>query len=338
MRMKKIIFALFAFLMVGQFVFAQNSSQNNTGSGDGFEIHASVLNGPTAIPSAWIMKQFENGKTVRIEGDNPVDVSMTFEKFASPQEFLPKLIKKEIDVGFLPVNVAAKAFSSGNKAIVCCAITGNTNLALITKDKSIKKIDDLSGKTVYVAGQGATPEYMFRWLLSQANMQDVTLDYSIPPAMLPAQLIAGKIDYAVVPEPFATIGVLKSRDVFYAIDLQASYARYSESDRMLPFTVVVARRDFAVQHKELLNLYLDYLRQAVEWTCKNPAKAGEYCAGFELGLAANVVEKAIPKSNYVYIDAQKGKDDMENLLKMFMSFDKSSVGSDLPSADFYYKK
>ena len=179
--MKKIIFSLLA----GLILCAGVSSQ---------EIRLGVLNGPSCIPAGYLLDE-----KAPVKG-----ASLTWEKFADPQGLLPKMLKGEIDIGFLPANVAAKVYNSSNGAILCCAITGNGNLSLITTDASIKQISDLKGKTVAVAGQGATPEYMFRYLLEKngvaADTADgVTLDFSIPTAQIAAQLISGKIQYAVVP-------------------------------------------------------------------------------------------------------------------------------------------
>ena len=52
----------------------------------------------------------------------------------------------------------------------------------------------------------------------------VNFDFSVPPAQLPAMLISGKIDYAVLPEPFVTIALMKSKDVYEAVDFQKDMA------------------------------------------------------------------------------------------------------------------
>lgn len=295
-------------------------------------VRASVLNGPTAIPSVYMMEKSAGGK--KIYGDQNVD--FTFEKFADPQALLPKLIKGEIDVGFLPVNVAAKFYGASKKSIVCAAITGNTNLVVITKNKNITSLDDLSDKTVYVAGQGATPEYLFRWLLIQNNVSNVTLDYSIPTANLAGQIISGKIDYAVVPEPFASVAVSKSKDVIYAIDLQQEYERIAGKGKSVPFTVVVARREFAETHPEALNEYLKIFERSMKWVLKNPLQAGEYCKKQDIGLAPSVAAAAIPKSNYVFVTGEDAHEKIEELLTIFISLDKKAVGESLPGSDFYF--
>ena len=61
-----------------------------------------------------------------------------------------------------------------------------------------------------------------RYLLKENGLSwtgdkpDVNMDFTIPTAQLAAQLISGKIQYAVVPEPFATIASVKSSKVIAA--------------------------------------------------------------------------------------------------------------------------
>ena len=295
------------------------------------EVRIGVLNGPSCVPAAYMLQN-----TKKVKNSN-----LKFEKFADAQALFPKLIKKEIDVGFLPVNVAAKVYNSSNGSLVCCAITGNGNISLITKDKKIKALSDLKGKKVYVAGQGATPEYMFKYLLSQMNIDvntkdGVTLDFSIPTAQLVANLLAGKIEYAVVPEPFSTIAGIKSEDVFNAIDFQDLYAKINGENAVYPLTVMVCTKQFALEHADLMNAVLKQYEKSLKWTLKNPELAGIVCEKLELGLAANVVKAAIPKSNYVFIKSINAKPKVDELLNLFMQNNPESIGGKLPDEGFYF--
>lgn len=320
--MKKTVFFLAA-LMCCFGLFAQEIDAENIN--DRIPVRVGVLNGPSCIPAAYLMENPEER-----EG-----ISLSFDVYANPQALLPKLLKNEVDVGFLPLNVAAKVYNSANKAILCAAISGNGNLSLITKDKDIKKITDLAGKTVYVAGQGATPEYIFRYVLSQYDLDlPVTLDYSIPTANLPAALISNQIEYAVVPEPFATIASMKDKSIKSAIDLQKEY-RVLSSTKTYPLTCIVVTSKFYKQNPDAVRMFMDAYEFSLMWTIDNPGTAGKYCEENGLGLSAAVVKKAIGKSNYVYIPAAQEIKPIEEMLKIFMQNDESSVGGKLPEHDFY---
>jgi NitT/TauT family transport system substrate-binding protein len=323
--MKK-IFVFLAISLISLKLFAQVS-----------QVRVGLLNGPTCVPAAYLM---ENKKSISADG---TDAELTYEKFADPQALLPKMIKKEIDIGFMPANVAAKVYNAGNKSIICCAVVGLGNLSLITTDENIRRFTDLKGKTVYVAGQGATPEYMFRYLLKENKMtwegdkSDVTMDFSIPTAQIAAQLISGKIQYAVVPEPFATIAKTKSDKVIAALDFQKEYLELTGEKEIYPLSVMVVRADFAKDNPKFMATLLAEYDAAVNWTIKNPAEAGALCEKHNLGLAAGIVTKAIPLSNYTFVPASSAKKSIEKLLKLFLENDKASIGGKLPDKGFYYK-
>ncbi len=298
-------------------------------------VRVGLLNGPTCIPAAYII---ENTQTLSTE-KGPAKI--TFEKFADPQALLPKLIKKEIDIGFMPVNVAAKVYNSGNKALVCAAVTGLGNLSLITTDANIKRFSDLKGKRIYMAGQGATPEYMMRYLLEENKIPyskegQLILDYSIPTAQLAAQLISGKIDYALLPEPFTTIAKMKADKEIYTLDIQKEYIELSGSKELYPLSVMVVRSEYAKENPELLQAFLSEYEKSLYWTISNPEQAGKLSEKAGLGLAATLVSKAIPVSNYTFIPAENARSQIEALLKIFIACEKKSIGGKLPDKNFYY--
>ena len=323
--MKRTIFVFLAISLISLNLFAEAK-----------QIRVGLLNGPTCVPAAYFM---ENDSSVS-------DAELTYEKFADPQALLPKMVKNEIDIGFMPANVAAKVYNAGNKSIICCAVVGLGNLSLITTDENIRRFTDLKGKTVYVAGQGATPEYMFRYLLKENGLTwngekpDVKMDFSIPTAQLAAQLISGKIKYAVVPEPFTTIARTKSDKVQAALDFQKEYLELTgkKQNELYPLSVMVVRASFAKENPELLKTFLEEYDKAVNWTIKNPAASGKLSEKHSLGLAAAVVENAIPVSNYTYVPAVSAKKTLEDLLNLFLEGDKTSIGGKLPDEGFYYSK
>jgi len=294
--------------------------------GETEKLRLGVLNGPSAVPAAWIM-------------ENSTDVEVT--KYADPQALLPKLIKKEIDAGFLPANVAAKVYNSTNGEIICAAVTCNGNLSVISSE-NIKRFSDLKNQTVYIAGQGATPEFMFRYLLEQNGIstenKQIILDFSIPTSQLAANIIAGKIKYAVVPEPFATIATSKSNNVKVVLDLQDEYEATGETTENYPMTVMVVRKNYIIENANLFNSFLEIYEKSTEWTIKNPKTCGKLVEKHDLGLNEAVVTRSIPKSNYVYIPAVKAQKNLNALFEIFLKYDSKAIGSNVPDSKFYYDK
>lgn len=314
---------IFLFLLIAIFagkVFSEN-------------IRTGVLNGPSGIPMAYVMENIPelNGKKV------------TYETYAAANQLLPKLIKGELDIGFLPPNVAAKVYNANNGCVVMAAVSGNGMLSLITKDKKIKTLKDLKGKTVTVAGQGATPDYIFRYLLEKNKIstgendkKKVELNFSIPPQEIAAALIAGKIDYAVVPESFATIAVEKDKSVFKAISLQEEFKRIQGSAEY-PMTVIAVNARFAKENPEVVKDFLSSYKEASEWTVMNPEAAGKLVEKYNIGLTKEIASKAIPECAFTYKDALQSRNSVESFLRIFLSFEPASTGGKLPDDGFYFQ-
>ncbi len=296
------------------------------------EVRIGVLTGPSGIPMA---KQMEKASVGTAEA--------SYEVFAGAALLVPKLIKGEIDIGFLPPNMAAKLYNTNNKAVVMAGIAGNGMLYLITKDSSIKTLSDLRGKTVSVAGQGATPDYMLRYLLdaqgigTDGNADGVALDFSIPNAEIAPALISGKIDYALVPEPFATVAQAKNADVKRALDIQEMYNKKQNATDSYPMTLIVVNGQFAQEHSDIVKAFLKSYKESAEWTKAHPEEAGQLVEKHSIGLAGSIAAKAIPNCAYTFATVTKGRTPVESLLSVFLHFNESSIGGTLPDDDFYFK-
>lgn len=297
------------------------------------QVRVGVLNGPSSVPCAYLMEN----------KDNSGIKNLSFENFTSAQTELPKLLKNEIDIGFLPPNVAAKVFNSANGAVVCLGITGNGNLFLISKKQGNVTLESLRGKTIQCAGQGATPEYMIKYLLSKQNIpvnpenkeEGITLDFSVPNANIAAALISDKCEFALLPEPFATVAEVKSHDVKRSIDIQKLFAR--QNGGTYPMTLLVANAGFAKSNKALTAKFIEAYKEAYEWTVKNPAHAGVLSEKHNLGLASKIVEKAVPNIDFTWKTAEEGKSEIEQLLSIFLENAGESIGGKLPSDGFYFE-
>lgn len=269
-----------------------------------------VLNGPSSIPCAFLME--ENSE-------------FDYEICASAQIALPKLIKGEAEIGFLPPNIAAKVYTENNQAIICLGVCGNGNIFLITK-KDFSDLSELSGKTVVCAGQGATPEYVTEYILSKKKIENVTLDFSTPNAQIAPMLLSGKFDYAIVPEPFVSVAMNSDSEV-KSFSLSKEFSEVS-GGKDFPMTLLVVNKKYAEKHKKEISDFIKKYEKAVKRTLENPAEAAALVEKHELGLKAVVAQKAIPNCAFIWKPSKKAKSEIEMLLGIF--------NQTLPDSGFYY--
>ncbi|MBO4440040.1 MAG: ABC transporter substrate-binding protein [Spirochaetaceae bacterium] len=326
---KKIVCVLCALIVSGGLFVSAFAAKEKTAAPE--SINMAVLNGPSGMCFAWL---FENVPQVN-------NTAVSYEVCASPDVLIPKMLKGEIDIGILPPNAAAKIYAKQPDSIVLVAVSGLGMLNLVSTDKSVNSLEDLKGKTVFVAGQGSTPEYVFRAILEKNGFNTgdgkdaIKLDFSIPASEMAAAIASGKIEYAVMPEPFATVAVSKG-SCWRALDLQTLWKSSFDKDTF-PMTAVVVRKEFAAKYPKTVRAFLKEAEKAVLWTEQNPKDAAALVEKHTLGLKAAIAEKAIPNCAFSYVPSKEARPLIEELLKVFLNYAPESVGGRLPDNPFYFE-
>ncbi|MDR1277233.1 MAG: ABC transporter substrate-binding protein [Treponema sp.] len=311
--------ALFSF-----FALAVTASLAAKGSAEDLTIYA--IKGPSGVSMIRLFEQPPRAEGFRIR----------VEALAQADLIAAKFIAGEAKAGILPANVAAKIASAG-KGIQIAAVTGTGMLSLLSADPAVKSIDDLRGKTVEVAGQGATPDYVFRKILLGRGItpgEDITLSYSLAYPEIAQSLIAGRISLALLPEPFATMARVGKPELALVGNIQDEWVR-AGGEGNYPMTVLAVDAALAAARPGLVTAILDALRESTEWVIHNPAEAGTLVEKHELGLKAQVAAAAIPRSSYVFIPAAEARPSLEALYRAFLEFAPASIGGALPPDSFY---
>ncbi|HET7839632.1 MAG TPA: MqnA/MqnD/SBP family protein [Rectinemataceae bacterium] len=286
-----------------------------------------ALKGPSGIG---LVKLFEKPPVLPDAGTvSPIAVG-------SADLMAAKVISGEYDMAVLPVNMAAKLYSSGI-GIRLVAVIGNGMVSFLTSDPSINSLADLRGKEIAVAGQGATPDYLFRRLLKGAGLdpdRDLRLSYALPYPEAAMALAAGKISCAVLPEPFASLALASKPDLRPALDLGRLWTQ-ATGEASYPMTALVASSTLAAQRPDAVGALLAACSSSIDWVKANPKDAGALVEKLDLGLKAGIAEKAIPRSNYTYLSALQARAGIEALLATFLEMAPASIGGKLPDAAFY---
>jgi len=323
LRNKKTTVLCLSLVFLSAFIYARGASESG--------VKPLTIYGIKGSSGVGIISLFE--QPPQIPGFN-----VKVEALAQQDLMAARFISGEAKVGILPPNMAAKIASSG-KDLRAAAIIGAGMLSLLSSDVSVRSLADLRGKTVEVAGQGATPDFVFRKLLEFSGLmpeRDVILGYSMAPPEIAQSLIAGKVSVALLPEPFATMALAGKPDLVSVTDIQREWSRAGGRENF-PMTLLVVDGAFADENPEAVKEILNAVKVSIEWVTAHPAEAGSLVEKHELGIRAPVVAAAVPKSNYVFIPAAEGRASIEALLSLFLSYAPASIGGLLPGDGFYLK-
>jgi len=305
------------FLLAGILAFSQAAESH---------IIISVIKGPSGIGGAWMMNTPPKMPGIHVE----------FMLSGSADLVTAKLISGEIDAGVLPINVAAKLYNAGI-TLQIAAVVGNGMVKFLTNDPSIHSFADLADKEVHIAGQKATPDYLFRYLASRAGLvagKDFKSTYNLAYPEMAAQLASMRISSAVIPEPFATQARLFNPNLLEPIDLSGAWKKTTGLDSY-PMSVFVISDRLSRLHPDFLLLLKEAYKNSLEKTNLYPAETGILAEKLDLGMKASVAQASIPLSAYVYIPAEQSVPSVMSILEIFLAFDSASIGGRLPDKGFF---
>lgn len=255
----------------------------------------------------------------------------------SAEVLSPMIITGELDVAAIPANLASILYNKTKGEVVVLAINTLGVLYIVNNDDSVSSLDDLKGKTIYATGQGAAPEYVLRYVLSQNGVdpdKDLTIDFKTEPAEVVSLMAAGEGTIAMLPQPYVTVAKGKLDNLKTVVDMTAEWDKLGGSGMCLT-GVTVARRDFVEQHPQEIESFLAEYAASIDYVNANIDDAAALIGKYEI-IAEAVAKKAIPECNITCITGEDMKQSLAGYLGVLFEQNPASVGGALPADDFYY--
>lgn len=291
-------------------------------------IRLAVLSGPTGIGAARLLDSADN---------NPISLRASYDHhiYTDNSELVAALNKGEIDIATMASNVAVKLYHQTRGVKIIAA--GTLGVLYILEGEggdAIHSVEDLRGKTIWAAGQGANPEYILRYLLQQGGLKvgkDVTVEFA-DASEIQAGLKTGGIQYAMLPVPAATVAI--ANGARKAIDVTEAWNEL-QSGCQLVMTAVVARSEFVEEHPELVDAFLADYEESINYVNNNLDAAAELVANYKLTPNEAIAKVAIPQCHLVFLSGYDMVDALSGYYMTLYDIDRDSVGS-LPSDSIYY--
>ena len=293
-------------------------------------VRVGALKGPTAMGMAALMEENSNKKSKNI---------YEFTVAGAPDEIAGKIVTGEIDIAAIPTNLASVLYNKTDKKVSVLAVNTLGVLSILTKDADIASVKDLKGETIYATGQGATPEYVLNYILSQNGLdpaEDVTIEYFSEHTELASKILAGSANIAMLPQPFVTTVTAKDAEVKNALDLTQEWDAVSGGTELVMGCIVV-RNEFLEKNPAAIDSFLNEYKASTDYVNENVDEAAALVGKYDI-LAEDIAKKAIPACNIVYLDGDGMKASMSAFLQVLSQQNPASVGGALPDDAFYYKK
>lgn len=315
--MKKFVSALLALCMVFSLSvsFAEESA-----------IRVATLKGPTGMAMAGIM---ENN-----------DGSYEFTLAGAPEELSGRIIKGEVDIAAVPANLASVLYNKTEGEVKLLAIISRSMLYLMEKGETITSPADLEGKTIVMAGQGSTPEYVLNYVLEQNNV-NATVEFKSEHAEVITLAASGMADIVVVPEPNVTSLQMKDASFRVALNLGDCFDEAAKAagyeDARLSMSAVVVRKSLLESNPDAVNAFLARLEESILWATNEETQAAcaEAIVKHQIIPALPVATKALPNCNLTFVSGADMEAQLTPMLQVLFDANPASVGGKMPAADFY---
>lgn len=330
MKKKQILFITIIILLLTLLAVLVITNTTTKSQNDLALIRVASLQGPTSIG---MIKMIDEKQTVS-------NIMATYEIIKTPDLLVSKLQSNEFDIACLPVNLAAIMYNKGMEYQLLGVNTLNS-LYIVGNNSDITDIRDLKGKTINVINKGATPDVLFNYIMSKNGIDiknDITADYSMQQVELAQSIIADKVQYAVLPEPFVSQVLSKNSNCKILFDFQSEFDKVNGENTNITQGCIVVNKEFASKNKKIVEEFIKQYTNSIEFANSNLDEAGYMCEKYSLGVTASTAETAILRSNIVYISAKDSKISVDNFLKVLYDFSPDSIGGKLPDSDFYYNK
>ena len=290
-------------------------------------VRVAGLKGPTGMALAHIMAHNENG-------------AYAFALETDPTVVRDMVIAGQTDIAAVPINMGAALYNKTQGGVKGLALITRGMLYVLEKGDSVHSVQDLAGKTITAAGQGATPEYVANYIL-QTNGVSATLDFKTEHAEVTTLAAQGLTDLVLLPEPQVTSLLMQAPDFHKVLDITEEFAAAAklngEEDAQLSMSIVVARTEFVENHPEALAQFLADLEASITFANENVAEAAQEIAAQGIIPKAAVAEKALPSCALVYVDGADMAAQATPLYQILFNANPAAVGGKVPDEGFFLK-
>lgn len=313
--MKKIVLVFIALIAAAALV---TGCVGSNAAATGAPVNVATLAGPTGMG---MIKLFNNS-------------SYNTTLYQSPDQITPKIINGEVDAAAIPSNLAAVIYNKTKGGIKTVAVNTTGVLYILENGDTVNSLSDLSGKTIYATGRGATPEYVLNKLLESNGIKNVDVEFMGAHADLANAMAAGTVKLALLPEPFVSTVLAKNKDVKVKIDVNKEWQKIYGENSSIPMGVLVVTNKFA-QNKPAMDKLITDCKASANYAVTDAGAASEI-AKAGIVPSADIAAAALPRCGISFITGDKCKSILGDYFELMYAENADSVGGKLPDDNFYY--
>jgi NitT/TauT family transport system substrate-binding protein len=192
-------------------------------------------------------------------------LQVTIKDYTSGLAAANGMLNREVDISTASEFVFVGKALKGDSIRGLASIDKFLHIYLVArKDRGIRSVSDLKGKTIGITLKTASEFYLGRFLdLHGMNMKQVTLINLSPPESVDA-LIKGNVDAVIAWQP--SVKAMEDR-------LGGGIVKWGAQEGQAAYCMLIGRGDWVVNHPEMMKRFLRSLAQAEKFNIHHQAEA-----------------------------------------------------------------
>ncbi len=284
------------------------------------------MKGPTAIGMIKLLSDSDAAAT-----QNQYEYKIV----GTADEISTGLIKGELDIAAVPCNLASVLYQKTEGEVVTVAINTLGVLYMVEAGETVQSVEDLKGKTIFSTGQGTTPEYTLRFLLTSAGLdadKDVDIQYKSEAPEVLAAMKQNPQAVAMLPQPYVTVALNSSEDMRIALDVTQEWEKCNDSTVVTG--VLVARKSFIEENPKTFEAFLKEYEASTKYANEQVEETAQLLEAHDVFKAA-IAKQAIPYCNVTFITGKEMKEKAMGYLQVLFDQNPKAVGGKLEEGMFY---
>ena len=308
--------------------FASEAELPAGAEADGMNLY--VLAGPTGVGAMNLWAAADAGESAQA-----YHITMT----GANDEVVAALSSGDADVAAIATNLAATLYNKTSGGITVLAVNTLGVLSILSSGEELASVADMAGKTIYLPGQGANPEYILRYVLNGNGLDpdaDVKLEFVAEGSELLSVWESDPDALIMAPQPVATTILMQHEGALKLFDMTDEWDKIANGESSLMMGCVVVRNDYLADHPEEVETFLSEYQASIDAAVNDTEGTAALCEKYGLIPKAALAMKAIPECGLTYVAGEELKTRLSGYLQVMFDSNPKSIGGAMPADEFYY--
>jgi len=264
----------------------------------------------------------------------------------NPDQLRSLVAGEQVHFSAVPSYVAATFYNKG-VPVRLLNISAWGILYIVSSDPKVKSIADLKGETISMPYRNDMPDIVFQTVTAKQGInpkENFTFNYHTSLPSVLQEVLSGKTNHGLLAEPLVSIALMKSakmakqgkaKKLYRAVSMQKEWGDAFNRKPQIPQAGVIATPKIT-NRPDVVNAFQRAYKEAIEWSNKNPEKAGKMVSKYISGMKPKPVATALKNAQIRFVSATDSRAELEYFYGILKSSNPTKIGGALPKDDFYW--